>query len=103
MQVQLGCLLRKAESFDTAREQFGWIPRMCRLYTGSLMSESICERVHSTGSDIMDEGNTSLKDQTFERIAVLRMNRDTKEKWREKHNFWLNDTVFAKLIFFHVE
>ena len=58
------------------------------------MSESICERVHSTGSDVMDEGNTNLNDQTFERLAVLRMNREIMEDWREKHKIWLNETIF---------
>ena len=94
MQVSLGPILHQAEAADPSRRQFGWIPTMCRVYTGSPMSEGICERVHSAGSDVLDEGNTLLNDQIFEQIAVLRMNRDIKEKWRKKYEICLNKTTF---------
>ena len=49
---------------------------------GALMSESFCERVLSVANNVVDEGNTLLRDEEVSMLTILRINRSFMEYMR---------------------
>ena len=51
-----------------------------------LSAASFCGRVDSVAKDVMADAHLLMKDDTLEKMVVLRINREFMEYMREKHN-----------------
>ena len=89
MKVDVGKIYaRLEEAGPDGSGEFGLIPLMangthCNI--GAMMAESFCERIISMVGNVIDEGNTLLKDRSLERLTVLRMNREFMSFMRAKY------------------
>jgi hypothetical protein len=71
-----------------SNRSFGLLPQIAlfsEYNIGSLLSESVCERVFSACKYVIHDGRTLLSEEHLEMIIMLRMNARCMEKMRVKY------------------
>ena len=53
---------------------------------GRIPASSFCERINSIAKDVMTDGHTAMKQDSLEKLVVLRMNREFMQYMRKKYN-----------------
>jgi len=79
MDLDMGVVFLDIIKSDPDRMNFGFMPLLASSSEGEIgavNAESYAERVISAANLTMDHGNTSMKDDIFDMLVVLRMNRD---------------------------
>lgn len=79
MDLDMGVVYLDLIKSDPLRATFGFMPLLASCSEGELgavNAESYAERVISASNITMDHGNTSMSDDLYEMLVVLRMNRD---------------------------
>ena len=104
MPLNPGKVYQRLEKKDVSGEKYGLIPKMAigsKGCLGFLPASSFCERINSVAKDVMTDGHTVMKQDSLEKLVVLRMNRDFMQYMHKKYNY-LTKQQFSQTLVQHV-
>ena len=76
MYFPIALFMSKLMAENKGSRPYGWLPEMALTFIGQLMASSYVERVNSAAKLILNKKNLKLKDETLDKLTVLRMNRE---------------------------